>query len=223
MADTWLNVAHWAPFQFDALGLLTLLGVQEVDAALSRLAPSYWLEAFIFTNNLAAWFTRWITAQDFANVRSVVYWELADEPRTQWDRHMASGILKLAVMGPMFLLSVLSGDWIFSSPSVISDIEPRSPWLYRFARWTGWAAFIIHVVTLGMAQLAVQIYVVVTVLVPTVLICYGFGCEDSSIYKGWCRLRHRTTPPYIFWLGSRLRATVFEWPVELEFNRKNDR
>ena len=40
----WKGLLTWAPFQIDALGLITLLGAEEVNASVGRLVRSTWLE-----------------------------------------------------------------------------------------------------------------------------------------------------------------------------------
>src|SRR5947209_13311360 len=104
MVYPWQSLSSWAPLRIDALGIVTLLGAEEIDASLGRLAQSRWLEympllaGFVFasdrfrekqssyilynitsgimTTDLAAWFTRWMQAQEFEVTRSLVYWEV---------------------------------------------------------------------------------------------------------------------------------------------------
>lgn len=103
----------------------------------------------------------------------------------------------------------------------VTETPLQSPNVYRLARWIGWVAFTVHVVTLGMAQLATQLYVIMITVVPTVLSCYGFGCDDSQLYKQWRWLVEGHVRPYIYNAGTNLRATIFEWPEDVEFARDN--
>lgn len=347
----WKGLSEWAPFEIDALGLLTLLGANEVDISVGRLAPSYWLEympllaGFVFagdrfrakqpaftlynissgivTGNLAAWFTRWMQVQEFHVSRSLVYWEVdkASPPRHgQWSYLLVPVFISATLTIFLFAMTVLSGDWYGfantiavtllilvrsymlheirraidksvaaakplprtyasaldewnekrtndpTAPRPLPDSPPssssspqkwrpemvkilavmpdsraitmfipehvlrgvfvtesavRSPGVYRMAQWVGWMAFTVHIVTLGMARLATQIYVIAFTVIPTVLICYGFGCDDSRVHKAWCWLRGRDAGPYIYQAGTQLRATVFEWPEDVEFATDN--
>lgn len=107
-------------------------------------------------------------------------------------------------------------------PIFVTDVTPSSLGLYRLVQWMGWAAFSVHIVTLGMAQLAAQIYVVVVMVTSTVLVCYGVGCDDSRVYKWWCGRGGDSPPLYSFWAGKGLKATVLEWPPHFEFIRTKD-
>ncbi|KAF3484332.1 uncharacterized protein GIQ15_03656 [Arthroderma uncinatum] len=334
----WKALSRWTPFEIDALGLLTLLGANEVDISVGRLARSYWLEympllaGFVFTGdrfrakqsaftlynissgivtgNLTAWFTRWMQAQEFHVSRSLVYWEIKEAPPAQWSYVLVPALISATLTGFLLVMTLLSGDWygyantiaiillivvrsytihenrnainravatakplpttftgalgewderIRKDPKAlrpqqgsrqwrpevvkilvvmpdsravtmfipehllrgvfVTETPVRSPGVYRLAQWTGWVAFTVHVVTLGMAQLATQLYVVTVTVIPTVLICYGFGCDDSRLYKGWCWLWGEYAGPYIYDAGPQLRATVFEWPEDVEFTK----
>ncbi|KAL2808787.1 hypothetical protein BJX63DRAFT_19998 [Aspergillus granulosus] len=343
MQYPWHALATWAPFAIDALGLITLLGAEEVNAAVGRLAPSLWLEympllaGFVFaadrhrakqatftlynvssgivTGNLAGWFTRWMQAQEFEAARSVVYWEVEPTAQTRWKYQLVSTAVSVTCMGLLLVLTVLSGDWYgftnavaivvlistraylvqmareaidtavaaarplpatFSGalnlwqaraqvdpaaagarpqrdgqkwrpehakiivvmpnsqavtmfipehllrPIFVTDTTPGSPALYRLVRWAGWVAFTVHVVTLGMAMLATQLYIIAIMVASTVLTCYGWGCDDSRLAKWWRAWRQgEETPaqPYLYRAGLHLTATVFEWPQDMEFAR----
>jgi hypothetical protein len=149
MGYPWSVLYEWQPFKIDALGLITLLGAQEIDHAIGRLVPSRWLEympllaghviagdrfrqkkpAFnwynvtsgIHTTDLAAWFSRWLMAQDFTPTRTVVWWEVRDQrrrrPGHQWGRGQRlddkdiAALMSLCTMGVLIAMAVLSGDW----------------------------------------------------------------------------------------------------------------
>jgi hypothetical protein len=343
MVYPWQVLSSWMPFHIDALGLVTLLGAEEVDASLGRLAPSRWLECmpllagFVFasdqfrskqpsfllynissgivTSDLASWFTRWMKAQEFEITRSLAYWEMAKEPRRWWPYYLFSGVISFFLTGFLVALAVLSDDWygfanavaiivltavrsfllqanrsaidravqsatplrgtfrhaaqeweekhkndcnalqpredtkldagkwkpeqakflvimpdsrvvtMFIPEQLLISVFVRNPtlhthWLYHLIRWTGWVAFAVHVVAIGMSQLPTQIYVVAIMVIPTVLVCFGFGCDDSKLYKWWQRLSDKdSSHSYVFWIGSYLKATVFEWPKDVEFER----
>ncbi|KAJ5505606.1 Aldo/keto reductase [Penicillium expansum] len=340
MPYPWNSLSSWSPFKIDALGLVTLLGADEVNSSVGRLAPSYWLEympllaSFIFANdrfrskqaaftlynvssgivtgNLASWFTRWMQVQDFETSRSLVYWEIAEVPQNKSGGFIVAGIISFVFTGFLIVMTILANDWYgFANavalavltgvrsyllqanrnaidraveaakplrttfagamnewrekmktdgdaiqpqqdskwrpevvkilvampdsrivtmfipehllrPIFVTDVSPSSRWRYRLVQWVGWVAFSVHIVTLGMAQLAAQLYVVVIMVTSTVLICYGVGCDDSRIYKWWCEKSEGSSPPYPVWAGKRLKATVFEWPHHFEFIRSKD-
>jgi hypothetical protein len=81
----------------------------------------------------------------------------------------------------------------------------RSQGLYSGIRLFGWAAFAVHVLSLGMSELHTQIYTVVLLLVATVLTRIQVGCEDFRMALGettrWC------------WITRRLKATVSKFPA----------
>jgi hypothetical protein len=338
MPYPWETLASWAPFKIDALGLVTLLGADEVNSSVGRLAPSYWLEympllaSFIFANdrfrskqaaftlynvssgivtgNLASWFTRWMQVQDFETSRSLVYWEVIEVPQRKVEGRIVAGVISFAFTGLLIAMTVLASDWYgFANaialavligvrsyllqtnrnaidravemakplrgtfagaliewenilktgrdaakpdkdlrewrpeivkilvampdsrlvtmfipehllrPIFVTDVTPPSMWLYRLVQWVGWVAFSVHIVTLGMAQLAAQIYVVVVMVASTILICYGIGCDDSRLYKWWRERSENIAQPYVFWAGKRLKASVLEWPLDFEFTK----
>ncbi|KAL4794684.1 hypothetical protein BDV19DRAFT_390050 [Aspergillus venezuelensis] len=103
------TLEHWsreAGFHIDALGLLTLLGADEMNRSVGRLMPTpyfhylpllgaftvagnrfvekvpgftlYNIDAGLTTTELAGWFSRWLRAQDFRTVRSKVTWRIVE-------------------------------------------------------------------------------------------------------------------------------------------------
>jgi hypothetical protein len=347
MGYPWFVLYHWEPFHIDALGLVTLLGPEEVNAYLGRLVPSRWLEympllgAFVIagdrfkdkmpsfniynissginTSDLSSWFTRWMLAQELEVSRSVVYWEVIEKPRKWWPYHVIAGTISFCFTGFLVAMTVLSKDWygfanavamvisiivrayilqanrnainkavlkaqpgpgtsrhavkewnknravqsarplpdgkarsdgtplksklakimiVMSDakavtmfipeqliiPVFVHNPKPQTEWLYTFLRWVGWAAFAVHIIAIGMTKLAAQMYTVALLVIPTVLICWKIGCDDSrrnrrfGIFSG-----KETETPYECWIGSHLKATVFEWPKDAEFdNTKGD-
>src|SRR2546429_287426 len=96
----------WAPFKIDALGLVTLLGQEQVNGKLGRLVREGYLDFMpllgaavvagdlfrdrqagfnlynvtsgITTPETAGWFTRWLKAQGFDTDKRDVVWEIQD-------------------------------------------------------------------------------------------------------------------------------------------------
>ncbi|KAI1073743.1 hypothetical protein F5B20DRAFT_494051 [Whalleya microplaca] len=310
-------LSSWAEstnLQVDALGLVTMLGSEEIDRSVGRLVSSRYVEylpflgAFVIASNrfmqkkpgftlynftsgiqtteLAGWFTRWIQAQDFTQVRDVVEWEVGARPIRSLKFVVGLLLVGLPLHGILVALTVLSGDWwgfanamamaasvivrvtlvaqvqkgidkaiakadkdaherhtksveaykiklreyksrsvstkkediastsapkrpnrpgnpfVIAKTIVVTDdskvitvrapdylIGPiftknpkvPNPWLYAFVRYVGWAAFALHIVSLGMAALVTQIYTVVLIMGATVLSTYKIGCDDWKL------------------------------------------
>ncbi|PYH71694.1 uncharacterized protein BO88DRAFT_433646 [Aspergillus vadensis CBS 113365] len=308
----WRDLYTWRPFKIDALGIITLLGSEEIDAWVGRLVPSRWLEYMpllainvvatnqflrkqpsfflynvtkgIHTTDMAAWFTRWIQCQQLEPTRTVICWE--EQTQTSNQRmyyHLISAGISFCSTGFLVVLTVLSHDFyglatacalIVSilarayllnanrsaidraiiqqslSPSssqnqasrnkiliitpdsniltmyvpgnliipvFIRNPIPSSPKLYDMFCWVAWAAFCVQVITLGMAVLATQMYVVLLITMPSMLICRGFGCDDTVRPCEVKSERYGRVKGYTCQIGSRLKATVFEWPECMEF------
>lgn len=136
------RLASWAEgtgLRIDALGLVTLLGAEEMDRSIGRLIPSLYFEylpllgafvvagnrftvkkpgftlynvsAGIMTTELAGWFSRWLQTQDFNQVRSIVTWQVTERPR-RWRGFVVGFLLVgLPVHGILIALTVLAADW----------------------------------------------------------------------------------------------------------------
>ncbi|KAK7427767.1 hypothetical protein QQZ08_005705 [Neonectria magnoliae] len=146
------RVTSWAQdnnLQFDALGLVTFLGAEEVHASVGRLVQSSWVEflpllgafviagdrftgkqpgykmynitASIMTTELAGWFSRWMKAQDFEQTRSIVTWTVHRRPSRATRFWVPSLTVGLAINGTLTVLTLLSEDW-FGLTSVISMV-----------------------------------------------------------------------------------------------------
>lgn len=136
------KLASWAEgtgLHIDALGLVTLLGADEMDRSIGRLVPSHYLDflpllgAFVVSGNqfterkpgftlynisegimtteLAGWFSRWLKGQELHRIRSVVTWDVGERPR-RW-RSFLVGLLLISVPthGTLIALTVLAADW----------------------------------------------------------------------------------------------------------------
>ncbi|RMJ04899.1 hypothetical protein BHE90_015306 [Fusarium euwallaceae] len=146
------RVTSWAEankLEFDALGLVTFLGAEEVNASIGRLVQSSWVEflpllgafviasdrftgkqpgfkmhnltAGIVTTELAGWFSRWMKAQDFEQTRSIVTWEVQHRPSRVTQFWVPSLTVGLTLNCIMMVLTILTGDW-FGLTSVLSMI-----------------------------------------------------------------------------------------------------
>src|SRR3989440_892090 len=102
------------------------------------------------------------------------------------------------------------------------------PRLYRFVRWVGWAAFAVHIVSIGMASLSVQICTVVLLMVSTVMTGFKVGCEDWNLKKHIAdeMEKQRVSQQAVeeselgvkCWVSSKLVAVCSEYPIEWEQN-----
>ncbi|KAH6880013.1 hypothetical protein B0T10DRAFT_495667 [Thelonectria olida] len=146
------RLTSWAQnnnLQFDALGLVTFLGAEEVNASVGRLVQSSWVEflpllgafviagdrftgkqpgykmynitASMMTTELAGWFSRWMKAQDFEQTRSIVTWTMHQRPTRVTQFWIPSLTVGLALNGTLTVLTILSGDW-FGLTSVVSMV-----------------------------------------------------------------------------------------------------
>ena len=134
----WTGLLRWQPFQIDALGLVTLLGAEEVNAAVGRLVQSKWLEYLpllgayvianqrfrekeasyhiynitrgIHTTDMASWLSRWIKAQNFEQTRSFVRWTY-QERKGSFKSELPAITLGVVGLGFLVAMTILSYDW----------------------------------------------------------------------------------------------------------------
>ncbi|KAI1336079.1 hypothetical protein F5Y15DRAFT_218243 [Xylariaceae sp. FL0016] len=124
----------------DALGLVTMLGAEEVDRSVGRLVSSryvdflpllgahvlagdrftqkkpgftlYNLSSGIQTTELAGWFTRWLKSQEFSQVQDIVDWAVEEQrPRRSSAWNVGFLLIGVPLNGMLIALTVLSGDW----------------------------------------------------------------------------------------------------------------
>lgn len=106
------SVRKWSPFRIDALGLVTILGAEEVDKAVGRLIENPWVEylpllaAFVVAGNrfvqpssgyviynisdgvmatdVAGWLSRWLGAQKLNWSNTTLIWGVRQNTRSVW-------------------------------------------------------------------------------------------------------------------------------------------
>jgi hypothetical protein len=340
------NWANGTGIHIDALGLVTLLGADEIDRSVGRLVPSPYLDylpllgAFtvaashftakqsgftlynisdgVMTTELAGWFSRWLQAQEFHRVRSIVSWEVADRPPQLIKIGVGLMLIGWPIHGMLIALTLLAADWwgfanvmamLFTvvvrcvlvsenqagidynikkaekdaidynypakrakydealarledqrrkgdaSEGTREPIEPKDPGeivkvivvtddskavtiaaprkvaklvfatnpeapnprIYRIFQSIGWAAFAVHVISIGMAQLYTQICTVVVIIGATILTAYKVGCGDSRMsqtIRNAMGSVYEEDQEYSCWVSSKLKATVSIYPVE---------
>jgi len=147
------NVRDWKPFQIDALGLVTLLGADEVNQSVGTLQHRrfteylpllaafviagdrfvteqpgfvlYNLTAGITSTELKGWFTRWLMSQRVNNATTVLTWHKNDDDKT-WKDSVAPFLSFILVM-PLLVITVLVGDWygVGNAVAIIISILTR--------------------------------------------------------------------------------------------------
>ena len=130
------HLRSWSPFRLDALGLLTMLGADEMSREVGSLSantlvswmpllganvvPSntfvdplhgytlYNISDAIQSTTLAGWFSRWLLAQQTSRNTSVFVWSVRSHPRNHGRQALAIGIL---VNTCVVALPLLVGDY----------------------------------------------------------------------------------------------------------------
>ncbi|KAB8291329.1 hypothetical protein EYC80_010011 [Monilinia laxa] len=134
-----LDLSTWSPFRIDALGLVTLIGAEEVSKSIGRLVTSRYtkflpvLGAYLIAGNqfmtsfpgytiynvsdsitttcVSGWLTRWLNAQDLNSMSlSVFEWTCFQERRNRPWQNVSAGVIGLITMGGLFVIAILSSD-----------------------------------------------------------------------------------------------------------------
>lgn len=151
------NVKTWSQnvdFEIDALGLVTLLGADEVNLAVGTLQRRRYTEylpllaAFVISGNrftaeqpgfmlynlsdgiqsteLKGWFTRWLMNQKINNATTVFEWKRRDSnaQSVSW----IAFALSILLVTPLLVCTILMGDWygVGNSAAIIVSIFTRT-------------------------------------------------------------------------------------------------
>lgn len=130
----------WNPFQFDALGLITLLGAEEISSAFGRLATNrytrflptvgayvfaansftapipgfqvYNIDDSIYTTDVPGWFSRWLLNQNVKTnaTKFVVSYRAGPSASSAFHTFVAI-VLGVLAHVPIIVLAALTGDW----------------------------------------------------------------------------------------------------------------
>ncbi|KAL9619787.1 MAG: hypothetical protein Q9160_005623 [Pyrenula sp. 1 TL-2023] len=139
----------WQAFRIDALGLVTMLGTEQLNRSVGRLIRNpyfeylpllsaftvssnqikdpipgfslYNISSAITTNELSAWFSRWLLTQDLRRTGTKLEWTVTEKPRSQWGEECSAIIIAVLLIGPLLALASLSGDW-FGLANVLAMI-----------------------------------------------------------------------------------------------------
>ncbi|QKX63317.1 uncharacterized protein TRUGW13939_10487 [Talaromyces rugulosus] len=147
--------ANGTGIHIDALGLVTLLGAEDMDRIVGRLIPSPYLDylpllgAFtvsashftrkqsgfilysisdgMMTTELAGWFSRWLQTQEFDRVRSIVTWQAGRQPPQLQRFFLGFLLIALPIHGMLIALTVLAADWwgLANVVSMIASVVVR--------------------------------------------------------------------------------------------------
>ncbi|KAF7194618.1 hypothetical protein HII31_04124 [Pseudocercospora fuligena] len=147
--------SNWNPFRLDALGLVTLLGADEVARAVGSLTRNaltdylpvfgafkvasdqiasvepgfalYNLSDFIYVTELAPWFTRWMN-MNLQHKISALEWTIESAPRRLSLASIFAILLGFLVNAGLLALACVEGDWygIANSVSMISSVLVRA-------------------------------------------------------------------------------------------------
>ncbi|KAJ5788249.1 hypothetical protein N7457_003239 [Penicillium paradoxum] len=132
---------HWSAFKIDALGLVTLLGVEAVDRAVGRLVQNpftdwlplmgaytiasdqvveptpgftlYNITDAILAADLTGWFTRWMLTQDLAFATTTLTLVTTSPPNHHRPsrRWILPFTIGILIVSALIILSILIEDW----------------------------------------------------------------------------------------------------------------
>ena len=137
----------WAPFRIDALGIVTMIGAEQVDKAVGRLIRSrytdylpllaahlvagnhftaavpgftlYNLSDGIVTTRVSGWFGRWLAFQDLKASTTAFRWTILEKPQKRsWSRKVVPWVIGAASNGFLLILTILTRDWWGLSNSI---------------------------------------------------------------------------------------------------------
>lgn len=141
------QLSSWSPFRLDALGLLTMLGADEMSREIGSLSantlvswisllggnviPSnsfadalhgftlYNISDAIQSTSLAGWFSRWLLTQSTSQNTSLFIWNVRLHPRSHGRRAPVIGII---VNSCITALPLLSGDYYGIAAAISMDV-----------------------------------------------------------------------------------------------------
>lgn len=133
------SLKDWTPFSIDALGLVTMLGAEEIDRAIGRLVQNPWVDYLpylggfvvagnkfvqplpgttlynisdgIKATNVSGWMTRWLAKQEPKWNTTTFIWSVRQVPARNWKHHGRASVIGAVFNGGLLVLSVLTGDW----------------------------------------------------------------------------------------------------------------
>jgi len=149
------SLLNFSPFRIDALGLVTLIGAEEVNRTIGRLSSSkytkflpllgaYLIASNQFTSNqsgyqlynvtdgitttaVSGWFSRWLDTQEVKDSGTAFEWRVRKEKRRSgWDTAIAA-LVGAVLMSGLLVISVLMKDWfgVANSASMAASVLVR--------------------------------------------------------------------------------------------------
>jgi hypothetical protein len=135
--ESWADTTK---LRIDALGIITMLGSEEINASIGRLVPSHYIEhlpllgAFVIANDrfrtktpgftlyemnhgfktteLSGWLSRWLKAQNFHQVHHKVEWTICKKGEGQSTHSKIVPLLIGSLLhGILLAAAILSQDW----------------------------------------------------------------------------------------------------------------
>ncbi|KIW26214.1 uncharacterized protein PV07_09327 [Cladophialophora immunda] len=153
------------PFRLDALGIVTLLGAEQVNNHVGKLVRSRWLEYMpllgayviasdeftakqagfqlfnfsrnIYTPSLAGWFSRWLSEQDFETSGTCVEWSINAKPHSFVLDFWMALLTGTIVQAGFIVITVLMGDW-WGFANAMSMVISTLGRAYLVSRNTTW-------------------------------------------------------------------------------------
>ncbi|MCJ1241220.1 hypothetical protein MMC14_009224 [Varicellaria rhodocarpa] len=150
------NLWKVKPLQIDPLALITILGAEEMDKALGRLVFNRYTEylpllaahkiasdaivkpssgSFVLYNisdgvkatDLAGWFTRWLSAQDFCWNRTKLFWTVRSKSHSAKPDEIIALSIGIVINGILIMVAFVSEDpyAIISTITIIASIIAR--------------------------------------------------------------------------------------------------
>ena len=143
------------PFKMDALGLVTLLGADQVSTAIGSLQRRRYtgalprLAAFVLAGDrftsiepgftfyhvtngymstaMAGWFTRWLTCQRINNSTTVFEWKRRQTAPDLWRTRIIAMAISCSLVMPLIVCTALMGDWygVANAGAIVVSIAAR--------------------------------------------------------------------------------------------------
>jgi hypothetical protein len=143
------------PFKMDALGLVTLLGADQVSTAIGSLQRRRYtgalplLAAFVLagdrftsiepgfmlynvtdritSNFMSGWFTRWLMCQRINNATTVFEWKRRQKAPDSWRTRIIAIAISCLLVMPLVICTGLMGDWygVANAGAIVVSIAAR--------------------------------------------------------------------------------------------------
>ncbi|EXJ71069.1 uncharacterized protein A1O5_06062 [Cladophialophora psammophila CBS 110553] len=156
---------NFQPFRLDALGIVTLLGAEQVNNHVGKLVRSRWLQympllgayviasdeftakqpgfqlfnfsANIYTPGLAGWFSRWLIEQDFETSGTCVEWSINAKAHSFALDFWLALLTGTIVQAGFIVMTVLMGDWwgFANAMSMVISTAGRAYLVNRNTTW----------------------------------------------------------------------------------------